>query len=125
MEDILEMFSMDPDCPEDVCFMEDEDVLVVEVGGGPPAPGGRGGRVRVLLPEVTLSAVTEFLQLVSLSVDLTIMRSTRCCLCCSLISLVTGFIKLLPYLELGREVLTGRALRGLGGGILTWTSSGK
>ena len=64
---------MDPDCPEDVCFMEDEDVLVVEVGGGPPAPGGRGGRVRVLLPEVTLSAVTEFLQLVSLSVDFTIM----------------------------------------------------
>ena len=61
---------MDPDCPEDVCFMEaeEDDVLVVEVGGGPPAPGGRGGRVRVLLPEVTLSVVTEFLQLVSLSV---------------------------------------------------------
>ena len=64
------MFNIDPDCPEDVCFMEaeEDDVLVVEVGGGPPAPGGRGGRVRVLLPEVTLSVVTEFLQLISLSV---------------------------------------------------------
>ena len=70
MEDILEMFNIDPDCPEDVCFMEaeEDDILVVEVGGGPPAPGGGGGRVRVLLPEVTLSVVTEFLQLVSLSV---------------------------------------------------------
>jgi len=53
------------------------------VGGG---PGGREGRVRVRLPELTLSLTTEFL-------------------------------------ELGLDVLTGRALRGAGGGILAGTSS--
>ena len=107
------------------------------VGGG---PGGREGRVRVRLPEDTLSFTTEFLKILAFYSRLSLYIH-RCCVNTReghgsslmhfdkswehlhFISIFSQSIA--THLELGLDVLTGRALRGGGGGILTGASSEK